>query len=372
MRLPCRIADFGNADRYVRMCYTDLPYLFTGRGLNQGILPYLQTVPGAKSIEYPVLTGWFMWLAARLGSANGSQFYDANAALLLLCFIITVIATALTLENRSWKAIAVAASPIIVMTGLINWDLLAVALTSLSLLLWSKNNYAWAGVLLGLAISAKFYPIMLVGAIVLWALRHREFRGPLKSVSSAVVTWLLINVPFILLAREEWLRFYEFSRERGTDFGSIWLALQYLVNFDTAQINLYVALTLVVLVSAISYVVLRAPFDANLFQISFLLVAAFTVSNKVYSPQYALWLLPLAVLAFPYIREIAIWTSGQIVYVISIWLFLEQYGEEGRKGIPEETYALSIVLMTALTVWLGTQVVRTIWQSENRDIPVAR
>lgn len=371
MRLPCRVADFGNADRYVRMCYTDIPYLFTGRGLNQGILPYLQTAPNSQSIEYPVLTGWFMWLAAKIGSANGSAFYDANAALLLICFVVTVVATVLTLKNAPWVAVVVAASPIVVMTGLINWDLLAVALTSLALLMWSRAQYVASGVFLGLAISAKFYPIVILGAIALWALRHRQFRGPIATAIATAFAWLVVNVPFIVVAREEWLRFYQFSQERGTDFGSLWLALQYLVGMDTSHINVLVAVTLVALTTAISVVVLTAPTPANLWQISFLLVAAFTMSNKVYSPQYGLWLLPLAVLAYPHLRTLMVWMSGQVVYTVAIWLFLEQYGQEDRKGIPEETYALSIAFMLILTTWFAVRISKDLYLRSNMRITLS-
>ena len=372
MRLPCRLSDFGNADRYVRMCYTDMPYLFTGRGLDKGILPYLETAQGAQSIEYPVLTGWFMWLAAKIGSASGTAFYDANAVLLLICFCITAAATALTLRDKQWVAVTVAASPIVVMTGLINWDLLAVALTAVALLAWDREHYIKAGVLLGLAISAKFYPVVILGAVAVWALKHREFAGPGRVVVASVMSWLVVNVPFIVLAREEWLRFYQFSQERTTDFGSIWLALQYLVGLNTENVNLYVTATLIALTVAIAVVVLRAERPANLWQISFLLAAAFTVSNKVYSPQYGLWLLPLAVLAYPHVRALLAWMSGQVVYTVAIWLFLEQYGQEGKRGIPEETYALSILIMIALTAWLAIHVIRQIWQSESRDLSVAR
>ena len=42
-------------------------------------------------------------------------------------------------------------------------------------------------------------------------------------------------------------------------------------------------------------------------QLAFLLVAGFLVLNKVWSPQYSLWLLPLAVLARPRWRSLLLW-----------------------------------------------------------------
>ena len=49
---------------------------------------------------------------------------------------------------------------------------------------------------------------------------------------------------------------------------------------------------------------LRAPpTTPRLAQLGFLIVAGFLLVNKVYSPQYVLWLLPLAVLARPRWRD---------------------------------------------------------------------
>ena len=50
---------------------------------------------------------------------------------------------------------------------------------------------------------------------------------------------------------------------------------------------------------AICAVALGAPRRPRLAQLCLLIVVAFLLTNKVYSPQYSLWLVPLAVLAVP-------------------------------------------------------------------------
>ena len=57
----------------------------------------------------------------------------------------------------------VALSPALLLSSYINWDLLAVALAALALAAWSARRPALAGVLLGLAIAAKFYPLLFLG-----------------------------------------------------------------------------------------------------------------------------------------------------------------------------------------------------------------
>ena len=65
---------------------------------------------------------------------------------------------------------------------------------------------------------------------------------------------------------------------------------------------------------------LRAPRPPRLAQLGFLVVAGFLLVNKVYSPQYVLWLLPLAVMARPRWRDLLIWQSGELFYYVAIWM----------------------------------------------------
>lgn len=371
LRWPCRTADFLNDDRYVRLCYTDIPYLYYGRGLAQGARPYLDSIPGVDTIEYPVLTGWFMWLAALLtGSdtspatqyARSAVFYDRNAILLFICFLVAVVATALTVRRRPWDAAMVAAAPAIVFTGLINWDLLAVAITAVSFLLFARGRIGWAGITIGLAISAKFYPVVLVGAVVLVLARQQRWREGAGYIAAALGAWAVVNIPVALAAPEQWARFYTFSQERGVDFGSVYLAAQYLFDVSVSDVNRYGVIGFGLLGLGITALVFRAPTPPRVEQIALLVLIAFTVTNKVYSPQYVLWLLPFAVLARPRWREFLIWQAGQVQYTIAVWLFLEQYGQEGRRGLPEETYALSILVMVTITLWYASLVVRDIWR----------
>lgn len=261
-----------------------------------------------------------------------------------------------------------ALSPALVMTSLINWDLLAVALTAVGYLLWSRRRPTAAGVLLGLAISAKFYPVVLLAAFVLLCLRAGRVQPLVRLLIGTAAAWLAVNLPVVVLAPQEWARFYTFSRERGVDFGSVYLAAQFLTGRELDQVNTVAMLIMGYLTLLIAVLVVRAPHRPRLAQVSFLFIAAFTMSNKVFSPQFVLWLLPFAVLARPRWRDLLLWQAGQVQYVIAIWLFLEQYGQQDRRGIPEETYAVSIALMVASTVWFCGMVVRDILRPEHDPV----
>ncbi len=73
---------------------------------------------------------------------------------------------------------------------------------------------------------------------------------------------------------------------------------------------------------AIGLLILPAPRRPRFGPVAFLVVAAFLITNKVYSPQYVLWLLPLLVLARPRWRDWLIFTAAELFYFAAIWWHL--------------------------------------------------
>jgi uncharacterized membrane protein len=116
---------------------------------------------------------------------------------------------------------------------------------------------------------------------------------------------------------------------------------------------------------------LTAPRRPRFAQLAFLIVAAFIVTNKVYSPQYVLWLVPLAVLARPKWRDFLIWQACEVVYYLGIWMYLA-YTTSGdaHKGLPQVGYHWAIGVHLLGTLYLCAVVVRDILMPE-RD-PVRR
>ncbi len=357
----CLLNGWG-AGKYTHLCYSDIPPLYTLRGLADGAIPYLSDLPADQVLEYPALTGVFVYLAARLTPAGNTHwFFDVNVLLLFCCWLVAVLATAIAQRTRPWDAAMVALAPGIILAGTINWDLLPVALVAVSLAFWSHNRPGWSGVFLGLGIAAKFYPLLLLGPMFLLCWRNRAWGAFGRYLLGAVVAWLVVNGPFMVLNYEGWVRFYAFSRERGEDFGSIWLALTTTGHQVPADVLNTVATGLFLLAAVgIAVLVWRAPMTPRVAQVSFLVVAAFLITNKVYSPQYVIWLIPLAALARPRWRDFLIWQTGEVVYFVAIWLYLAGLDDDGAKGLSKEAYAVAILIHVAVTVWLCGMVVRDV------------
>ena len=367
----CRDDGWASPERYEHLCYSDIPPLFSLRGFADGLVPYFEWLPGERPLEYPVLTGLFMWGAAivtkvLVGFFDGANemraFFDVNVAGLFIAFLVTVVATALTVRRRPWDAAMVALAPTMILAATINWDLLAIAFAALALLAWSRSRTFVAGLMLGLAIAAKFYPVVFLGGFLVLAIRTGKWRDFGRLAVGTVVGWLVVNLPFAVLANEGWRHFYEFSSERGQDFGSLWYAIT-LVGVDGVpadSLNLVATGLLVIACAGIAVLALGAQRRPRLAQVLFLIVAAFIVTNKVYSPQYVLWLVPLAALARPRWRDFLIWQAGELVYFVAIWWFLVGYGIEDTHGLTEQWYAVAVFVHIAATLWLAGMVVRDI------------
>ena len=360
---PCMSNGWLNPDRYEALCYSDIPVLYQLRGLADGLMPILEWPADGQPLEYPALTVVWVWLIAKgigLFSTSPLIYYLATATLSYLLFVVALVATSLTVRRRTWDGLLLAASPAVLLASFINWDWLAVALTSLALLAWSRKRPGWAGFALGLAISAKFYPLLLLGPLFLLCLRDRKLAAFGQVLMSTAAAWLAVNVYFAVANPGGWSYFFTFSQERGPDFGSWWLMAEkwgWAIPADV--VNLLGTTQLVIFCVGIAALIFFAPQKPRVAQVSFLVVAAFIVSNKVYSPQFVLWLLPLAILARPRWRDLIWWQLAQAVYFVAIWWYLVGLSD-GERGLPDQWYAGAIAVHLVATIIFAVLVVRDI------------
>jgi len=377
--LSCRANNWASPDRYEHLCYSDIPPLYSLRGFADGLIPYLQTKPGEMPLEYPVITGAFMQVAALFTGgivriADGLDaavvFFDVNVALLFTPLVIAVMATALTVRRRPWDAALVALAPTVVVASTINWDMLPLAFAGVALVLWSRRYPFAAGLALGLAIASKFYPLFFLGAFAVLTIRTGKWRAFGLLLGGTALAWLVVNLPVALANFDGWSFFYRFSQERGEDFGSPWFAMsQYgLGSIPADVLNSVSSGAFLALCLGIAVLALLAPRRPRLAQLLFLIIAAFVVTNKVYSPQYVLWLVPLAALARPRWRDFLIWQAGELLYFAAIWWFLVGYGIQDTKGLTPQWYATAVMIHILATVFFAFLVVRDILRPEHDPI----
>jgi len=316
-------------EQYQAHCYTDIYPLYFGEGLSSGQTPYL-----THHVEYPVIIGAVMqgaaWVVRSVPDpySRGLHFFDVTVAVLALFLVAGVLATAYCAgPSRRWTALLVAFSPALILSAFINWDLIAMGLMMLALAAWAARWSGLAGVFLGLAIATKFYPIVVLWPLFLLCLRAGRLRSFAVTTGSALAAWLVVNLPIAIAAPHAWATFYTFSSHRGADWGGIWFFFQYvhwpvLGTSSVGQLNLMSVGVFAVACLAIALLALTAPRRPRLAQLVFLTTAAFLLCNKVWSPQYVVWLVPLVVLARPRLPAYLVWQAAEVGYFYAIWAYL--------------------------------------------------
>jgi uncharacterized membrane protein len=259
-------------------------------------------------------------------------------------------------------------SPLLFVHAFTNWDLFAVALATAGLWAWARRRPVLAGVLLGLGIAAKLYPVLLLGALFLLCLRAGRLRVWLRTGVAAAGTWLVVNAPIAVLASENWSRFFRLNNSRPADPDTIWNLVLHATGgraFDgplaegqsPTVLNAVVAVVLVVMIAAATWLTLAAPVRPRVAQLAFLLVAGFLLLNKVWSPQYSLWLLPLAVLARPRWRSLLLWQATEALLWVPRLLW---YLGTDHRGVKLQWFLLAMGVRDLAVLTLMGLVVRDV------------
>ena len=373
-KTPCRSPGNWVEDyQYTRACYMDTLPLYSVEKLSEGQRPYLDH----ETLEYPVLLGGIMALAAEVveplePGQRSRAFVDVTILLMTAGAVVVAATTARLSGRRPWDAAMFALAPGLLLGGFINWDLAAAALVGLGLLAWARRRPALAGLCLGLGIATKLYPVVLLVPLVALCVRTRRWREGLATVLAAVGAWLAVNVPIALAAPEGWRHFYEFSQQRGADWGSLWFLLQSVngpldaglgSDEPPAVLNLSATLATLVLLGLVGLLCLLAPRRPRLPQVMFLALAAFLLCNKVWSPQFVIWILPLAVLARPRWRAFLAWQATEVLAFFGIWYYLINVSDAG-KGIEQGWYFGTVLLRDAALLTLCALVVREVLRPE--------
>jgi uncharacterized membrane protein len=382
---PCRDAHWTDLQQYTQFCYTDVIALYgAAGGLSQGGVPYLD-----YALEYPVLTGAMMALIGLPVHAIGADrpwvneymwFYDLTA-LALLAGAVATVAMLLALRRRSpWDVAMFAVAPALLLTATVNWDLLAVALAAGGMLAWARRHPLLAGVLLGLGTAAKLWPGLLFLPLIFLGLRAGKNRPVWTAVAVGVGTWLAVNLPVMVANFDNWLRFMRLNTERPVDWGTFWYIGRYLdgswasgqvgdrgpFQWLAGNVDPYLNWTSYALFAAacagIAALTLRAPRRPRFAALAFLVVAAFLLTSKVWSQQFVLWLLPLAVLARPRWGAFLAWQVSEVGY------FFAFYGRllvaSGRDIMPEGVFVAAATARWVTVVVLCALVVRDIWHPD--------
>ncbi len=370
--------NWSGSRQYTSFCYNDIVPLYGGRGLDHpGFVYDYSWVEGGvtRYMEYPVLAGMFQnlmaliarhtyFLADRVLPDVGWYFY-VTALTMSVLWVATARMVAELTGNRVWDTLLVVGSPLLIMHAFTNWDIPSVFFLVVALLAARNRKFWLAGVMIGLGTAFKLWPLFALGAYLTLAIRKREWGPFLKMAGAAAVSWIVVNAPVYLRDPDAWGEFNRLNTERSWEWTTIYAVTARITGWtgfdapgqtpttlNTVSLLLFLGGCLFTLVLG-----LRAPRTPRIAEILFLTVGFFLLFNKVWSPQYSLWLVIPAVLALPNWRLLLTWmTVDMMVWPVIMWYLL---GVE-NKGVPGEFLNVVIIARDALIVAMMVLVVQQI------------
>jgi len=306
-----------------------------------GQLPYrdvfVEYPPGAFAVFMPP-------------TAFGAPHYNAAfKSLMALCGVATILLAALVLvelgvtRGRLVLAVAllalapVALGPI----SLNTYDAWPALLTVLALLLFLRGRALLGAGVLGLAVSAKVYPLVLVPLAGIYVWRRAGPRRVLAALAVFVVIAAAVVVPFAAYDLHGVASSFRSQAERGLQIeslgASLLLAADRLGLYDANVVettgvagrnlsgslpDAVAVLTLVLEAVAVVTVWLlygRVRDARARLPLAFAAaVAGFLAFTKVFSPQYLVWLVPLVVLAGSWV---AVSLTAVSLVLAQAWFF---------------------------------------------------
>ena len=300
------------------------------------------------------------------GMAEVSWYFGLTALVMALIWVGVIVMVFQLTGNRAWDTILVAASPLVVIHAFTNWDIPSVAFMVGALLAVTKRKNLLAGVLIGLGTAFKLWPLFILGAFLVLAIRNKRWAPFITMFLSTIVTWVVVNLPVAVMYPEAWREFFRLNQERGAEWTTIYALINRTtdLSFSPEFLNTFSLVAFLLCCAGIALLGLKAPRTPRVAELVYLIIMAFLIFNKVWSPQYSLWLVVPAVLALPRWRLILSWSlADALVWPILMWHML---GSE-NKALPHEMLDLAVITRDAFIIAIGVLVIRQMWgKSEDK------
>lgn len=353
-KTACATRGWDSAIRYTHLCASEVPGAYAVHGLDH---PVLTTYWASATAQ---LTRWIHDSATMFVVVNGAGF------VLLAAFAVFVLSR--IRPDRPWDAAAFALSPALLLTGLMSWELLAVAAVAAALWAYSRGDLGLTGVAIGVGTAAGLYPAALLVALLILSLRRREVLGWFVVAATAAASWLVLDLPAMLTRWESWRGFWAQLTHHGAGAGSFWTLLQDSTGttISSGTLNVCEVILCGALIGGILAVGVLAPREPTFAELGLLCVVAVVLIDKLYAPQYVLWLLPLAVLARPRWRDQLIWQGAEVLFICATAWNLAGLMSSGDG--PAAMYDVTIAIRLAAEVGLAGAVVLSLLRPQRMTV----
>jgi hypothetical protein len=371
LRAPCIDSGWSSPDQFWHACFSDLPATYRDADLSAGIAAYLQGGFGAPAPTQPPLTSFLLTLTATVVPSgpieDRMRFYFSlwTVAAAVLLALVTWW-TAASVRRFPLRAALVAFSPVAVLTLVISPDIVGVALTSAALYAWSRDRPVLTGSLLGLAASARTYPVLVLLALLFLCVRAGRVQLWVRTAGAA--TLVFGGILFVLgaLNGNAASSAYRAWLDADAGFGSPWLLPQlggHPLSVTTVTVLCIAGWVLAVLLGAAF--ALSTPRRPGVAEVSLVMVGVVLLTGKSFTVQSSLWLVPLVALTGLAWKDVLAWSAVEALHFEAVWLYLAGISVPSR-GLPASWYSFFLILRLGGVLW----VVGRTWQLAQGRPPV--
>jgi uncharacterized membrane protein len=253
----------------------------------------------------------------------------------------------------------VAASPLLVIAPLVSSDVFGVALVSAGIWAWARRHPLLAGVLLGLATTARTYPLLVLLALLLLGLRTGRLRVVGRTLLGAAAAVVVVLVPFLVSNPGAITAAYSAWVDSSAGLGSPWIIPQLLGHpLPDGAVTALAVVGLIAALVAGALFALGTERRPSVAEVSLVLVGIALVTGKSFPVQASLWLLPLVALCAVRWRDHLIWAGAEAMHFAMVWLYIGAMSKPDR-GLPAPWYAVFLTLRLAAVLYLVWRVWRT-------------
>jgi uncharacterized membrane protein len=343
-----------NNDRWI--------YMQLGEWFPQHSLPFV-IVP-SEYAQIPTYLFGLLYLFIPTSDVQRVYFLHSSifSLLMLVILFFTIRMLYAMLPGRKWLAYLMFLPGTLYFTYN-RFDILPAFLALWSLLLLRRQKFVATGVLLGIGTLTKWYPALLLPVYLSYDYALYK-RVNWKMILAFTITCILIALPTILTGGlAAFLEPYLLHAGRGLEQ----VSLPMLLLLFFSNIGLYPSLELL----TYAFLVLQflpAPLglfahidtEEKLLQWNILVIGAFIVFSRIYSPQWLLWLMPCLILAVRNWFDVALIIFYNLVTYMNFPIIVDIYSNTST-GYKIGGAVTAVVLVIVLGLAIARAKVKFSW-----------
>jgi hypothetical protein len=273
--------------------------------------------------EYPAGLRFFYEVMGFNKYGDYTTYFTVNTVILALFALGTTYLLYLLLKQKGYDLSRLwyfwIFAPSFLFYGTINYDLPVVFLIVLSVYLFTKEKYYSSISFLAIGMVVKIFPIFLLPVLLWKAPKHLRIKLALLFGIIAVG----LNVPYMLSDFNAWIFPYVWqissNLSKGPDQGTYWWLIYPLTGKFTGWLSL-------ILFGGLYLFTTFKMRKAHLYDLCLNVIFLFLLTDRIYSPQYNLYLLPFLVLAtYPVRKKTFYFMDILNVLVVFFCFFLKDF-----------------------------------------------